>query len=88
MSELHKYKVGIMSHVATIEGPSESAAALFYGLKTNGNALLMAVVYEVDGKPTNNAPLIEYQFGKEMPDDLLTKLIQELKYCKILEWGK
>ena len=86
--ELHKYKVGIMSHIALIEAPSSESAALFYGINTNGNATLMAVVYEIDGKHEGKAPLIEYQFsGKEIPEELVEKLAEEIKLCKILEWG-
>ena len=82
-----KFKVGIMSHTAVIEAPSPEAAALFYGLNTNGNAQFMGVIYEVDGVEYkgDKAPLMQYQFGKELPNNLVRRLKDEIKTCRIVE---
>jgi hypothetical protein len=87
--DTRRYRVGIMSHVAVIEAPSPEAAALFYGLNTNGNATCMAAIYEVDGVEYSGdkAPLMQYQFGKGLPPELVRRLKDEAKFCKIIEWG-
>jgi hypothetical protein len=83
-----KFKVGIMSHTAVIEAPSPEAAVLFYGLNTNGNATCMAAIYEVDGIEYvgDKAPLIKYQFGVGLPADLVHRLKDEMKACKVISW--
>ena len=95
MKENHIYEVGIMSDSKKIEAPNARAAALFYGLNTNGNVQLGAVVYSEDGKEPkkeDKMPFGEYQFDFSMSEEKVEKMKAELllikpllKECKFIE---
>lgn len=86
---LHTYKVGIMSTVRRVQAPSPLAAAVFYGLHTNGNMTFGAVVYEEDGQAYEGpAPWLMWQFGQGQPGDTdLEQLKAELRHCRFVRKG-
>lgn len=63
--KLKVYEVGIMSDKRKVIAPSPESAALFYGLNTNGNMTLGAVVYSVDGQEQvqNQMPWARWAFN-------------------------
>lgn len=73
------YTVGIMSDKQTVKAPSAAAAALFYGIHTNGDAQLMAVVYTEDGKEIGETPWLQYGLGNPNDDDLMNEFNAELR---------
>ena len=85
MKENHIYEVGIMSDSKKIEAPNAKAAALFYGLNTNGNVQLGAAVYSEDGKEPkkeDRLPFAEYQFDFSMSEEKIEKMKAELLLLK------
>ena len=87
------FKVGIMTDATLIEAPSARAAALFYGINTNGNAQLMAVVYEQDGKDYtgDRTPWFKYQMNPDLKDEFekeIDKIIPEVRLCKFVSEKK
>lgn len=72
------YTVGIASDRKYVEAATPEAAALFYGLNTNGNAVLLTAVYEEDGEPFGGDVLPWGRWGL-LPDAYATdKDIAEL----------
>lgn len=86
MNDLHNYKVGIMSSVALVEAPSPLAAAVYFGIQTDGNAQLGAVVYEVDGERYEGEQQnLRWLFGSASPTKAeLATLTEELKRCRFV----
>ncbi len=91
MSALDIYKVGIMSGVAWVEAPSAKAAALFYGMRTGGNAQLMIVVYDRNGKfveADDTLPWGKFVLLKDADEDELSRELDaikpELEQCRLV----
>ncbi|OEU74052.1 MAG: hypothetical protein BA864_06895 [Desulfuromonadales bacterium C00003093] len=87
---VHIYTVGIMTHTARIRAPNPTAAVVFYGTLTSGNALFAAVVYAVDGEKYtgDTAPMMDVQLGKrELSPEELRKIRDDLNDCEVVEWG-
>lgn len=86
--EKHTYQVGVMSSARYVEAPNGRAAALYFGIHTNGGQL-MAAVYEEDGKEYQGeaTPWMAYMFDPQGPDKIgaaLDEVMPMMEQCRFV----
>jgi hypothetical protein len=82
---IHRYRVGMLTDVRTIEAPSPVAAAVFYGVHSAGRFGTMCEVFEQDDAPWRGEAIWRRWAMDDEPSTQQLELLKaQLPFCRFV----